>query len=1146
MKPTDAPAYPPVDASANGNSAAAERPAGEAPVADRPHPATGAAAVPAPPPRRQRSPRLRPIAWAFGVLAVLVAIVGLVAGRLAAGPVSLTWAIPLILPLIDDRLDALTLAAGKAELDWQDWRTGPTVRVAGLAATGPGFALTADGLSAGIGADQLLGGRLVPDRIAGRGLELVLPLPTPPAGEAATATADATLGAESAGLFAMLVDPAGDGPLAGIDSVEIADARVTLVDGTAGPVWHGRVVHAQLNRGGGGLTGKADIAFDQGGRPGSATLSLDATAAASAGARLDFANVELAALAPLADTLLPLTALALPLSGTLTTTLDAAGRPGRFDLDASGGPGALVISPLLARRLDLPVTAAQQVAIERLTLKGSGDPTTPTWTVREFSLIGADAATVAVPAPVERRVPFRRLDAAFVLSPASLVVDTLALDIGGPRFAFTGTVADPFGAAGGRLEGRIDGTPIAAVIAYWPRQLGVDAYDWVSQHLAGGRIDGGRLALTLAPAGGTTTVAELALSLPVEDAVVNYLPPLPPVEAASVLVEVTLDTLRATVSRGRVGGLAVSDGNIVIPDLAADVPSIDIAFRAAGPAAAVVGLLATPPLDYVDRQTLDPGRVGGSVDARIRLSFPLLDDLDVDAMRIGIEGTGSRLAIAGLPGNLAIGDANIRFAITEQGLQARGPLVVAGIAGRLDWEEDFQAATPLRTDIVFETARAAVSDVRHAVAPWVDLGRYLTGGSLAGRLRFTLGDDGDAAVDGRFDLTQAALAVPELRWVKPAGKAAALEAEATIANGRLDAVRRLGFMASDADILGRALFDADGSLNNVHVERFRLGRTQLAGDLRAIAGDDGRRGWSITVNGKALDAEPFLGDAEADVADRRTGSATPTDLANLFISADIDTAWLGSEAPAKRILVTVTREGGVWRLVQVKGETDAGQPFSLDVLTTDGVGRLTVRAADAGGTLAALGLLTTLRGGVLRGDGRIDSDGNGGMRVKGELRINDFRLVQAPLLARLLEVLALTGLRDVLTGRGMFFSAARLPFEQAGGVIEIGEARAAGPSLGLTASGAIDLEGETINLRGTVVPFYWANSLIGSLPLIGNWLVGGQPGGGLFSATFRATGSLDDPTLAVNPFSIVLPSVVRMLLELIQGWAAPAGNNNQP
>lgn len=109
-------------------------------------------------------------------------------------------------------------------------------------------------------------------------------------------------------------------------------------------------------------------------------------------------------------------------------------------------------------------------------------------------------------------------------------------------------------------------------------------------------------------------------------------------------------------------------------------------------------------------------------------------------------------------------------------------------------------------------------------------------------------------------------------------------------------------------------------------------------------------------------------------------------------------------------------------------------------------------------------------GGTLEANGRLEERPDG-RRLTGELSITSFRLVRAPLLARALEVLALTGLRDVLTGRGMTFWALRLPFEESDGIIEITGGRVAGPSIGMTGGGVVDLNGKSFDMRGTIIPF---------------------------------------------------------------------------
>jgi hypothetical protein len=58
------------------------------------------------------------------------------------------------------------------------------------------------------------------------------------------------------------------------------------------------------------------------------------------------------------------------------------------------------------------------------------------------------------------------------------------------------------------------------------------------------------------------------------------------------------------------------------------------------------------------------------------------------------------------------------------------------------------------------------------------------------------------------------------------------------------------------------------------------------------------------------------------------------------------------------------------------------------------------------------------------------------------------------------------------------------------------------------------------------------------LPLIGDVFTGGEEGGGLFAATYAMTGPIEDPTIAVNPFSILAPSFLREIFSFFEGGSS--------
>ena len=120
----------------------------------------------------------------------------------------------------------------------------------------------------------------------------------------------------------------------------------------------------------------------------------------------------------------------------------------------------------------------------------------------------------------------------------------------------------------------------------------------------------------------------------------------------------------------------------------------------------------------------------------------------------------------------------------------------------------------------------------------------------------------------------------------------------------------------------------------------------------------------------------------------------------------------------------------------------------------------------------------------------------------------------------------------MLAGDGIAFDQLSMPFTIFGDLLTIKDAKTTGSSLGVTASGTVDLATEETNLKGTIIPVYAVNSALGSIPLIGDLLTGGEEGGGLFAATYTVRGPIDAPTLTVNPLAALAPGFLRNLFTI--------------
>jgi len=160
------------------------------------------------------------------------------------------------------------------------------------------------------------------------------------------------------------------------------------------------------------------------------------------------------------------------------------------------------------------------------------------------------------------------------------------------------------------------------------------------------------------------------------------------------------------------------------------------------------------------------------------------------------------------------------------------------------------------------------------------------------------------------------------------------------------------------------------------------------------------------------------------------------------------------------------------------------------------------------------------------------------VRIDGRAEIRDFRLLPGPRLEAEIDEEAKGRLAELVGPEGMNFSEMVVPFSLSDGIIDIDDARANGPRLGLTAEGQIDQAVERIDINGVIVPAYWANSLLGKIPLLGELFSGGE-GGGLFALSYRIKGSTDDPEVSVSTLSLLLPGILRRPFEGGKGTLDP-------
>ena len=149
------------------------------------------------------------------------------------------------------------------------------------------------------------------------------------------------------------------------------------------------------------------------------------------------------------------------------------------------------------------------------------------------------------------------------------------------------------------------------------------------------------------------------------------------------------------------------------------------------------------------------------------------------------------------------------------------------------------------------------------------------------------------------------------------------------------------------------------------------------------------------------------------------------------------------------------------------------------------------------------------------------------------LKIDNFKIQEIPVLAKLLTLASLQGIADLLTGEGIRFTDFEMKFSNQDKLMTIEEMYAIGPAISILMDGYIE-SNKLISLRGTMVPATTINRTISSIPLIGDILVGKKVGEGVFGVSFKVKGPPKDLVTTVNPIKTLTPRFITRTLEKIK------------
>jgi len=154
-----------------------------------------------------------------------------------------------------------------------------------------------------------------------------------------------------------------------------------------------------------------------------------------------------------------------------------------------------------------------------------------------------------------------------------------------------------------------------------------------------------------------------------------------------------------------------------------------------------------------------------------------------------------------------------------------------------------------------------------------------------------------------------------------------------------------------------------------------------------------------------------------------------------------------------------------------------------------------------------------------------------GSASSSKLIIEDFKVLNAPGVVKLLSLADFGGLADLAEGEGLSFDKLEIKMtNNEEGFLKLEEIFAIGSSISVLMEGYKTPSGLT-SLRGTLVPAKNLNKILSKIPVIGKIIIPEEIGEGLFGVSFKMKGPPGKIKTTINPIKTLTPRFITKALE---------------
>ena len=667
--------------------------------------------------------------------------------------------------------------------------------------------------------------------------------------------------------------------------------------------------------------------------------------------------------------------------------------------------------------------------------------------------------------------------------------------------------------------------PAESLKRIWPVFVSPKVRDWFNEHLSTGNLE--RLVIAVnapfntlkasgppIPDDGLTVdaLATNCIVMPVQG-----LPPLHDVDLNVHLVgrdaQIIVNKAVADLPSGR--KLVLSSGLFEVPDTAPHQPPASVHFKIDGPVPAAAELLAMDRLRDASGVPFDPATTRGNMSALVALSMPLRPDLPPGTTTYNISVDATNFSADKMIMGQRVDAAALKVSANNQGFAIKGDVKIGGTPASLEYKKmrGEDAADVHMQGMLDETMRNNLA---------LDPGGTISG-SIPIDLTGRVGTSGER--DGRFavtaDLTPAQIDGFLPGWVKQSGKPA--RATFTLTT-RPQSVRVDDLLIEGAGGGVKGTLDLDGSGNLISAYFPSYGFSD--GDRASLKADRAPDGaYRVVMRGDAYDGRGFI---KSVVGAQANTQSSPPKTPDVDLDMKLG-AILGNNGEALRgVEMKMSRRNGEVRSLGLTAKIGRNGTLTGELRGRPGARQvIELQTNDAGAFFRFNDIYSRMNGGQMVTV--IDAPSANNPTQLGTMTVRNFSVHDE---SQLEQAVVQQGGPQPPRGsnaNNMDFSSMKVDFTRSQNRLALRDGVVRGPVLGGTIDGVIDYGRDEVHLRGTLVPLYGANNLLGQLPVVGLFLGGEKEG--LLGVTYEVVGRPNTPVMHVNPLSALAPGLLRKVFE---------------